>query len=122
MQDNWKNDLPIYRQLQDKVSGLILDGTYPEGTSIPSVRQVSSELSINHLTVAKAYQALVDDGLLIKKRGVGMFVIEGARTLVQKQEKHKFYQQELPEFIDRLTQLGISPEKIVKINELAKET
>jgi len=121
MQDAWKNDQPIYKQLQDKVSTLILNGSYTEGEVIPSVRQVSSELSINHLTVAKAYQGLVDEGLLIKKRGVGMFVAPDARALVKKQEQEKFYQHALPEFIQRLEQLGISPEKIAKINELIKE-
>ncbi len=108
MSEEWRDDQPIYRQLQQKVSALILDGTYPEGNSVPSVRQVSSELSINHLTVAKAYQELVDIGLLEKRRGLGMFVIEGARASLLKQEKDKFLSIELPEFIARLQQLDIT--------------
>ncbi len=108
MSEEWRDDQPIYRQLQQKVSALILDGTHPEGSSVPSVRQVSSDLSINHLTVAKAYQELADTGLLEKRRGLGMFVIEGARASLLKQEKDKFLSIELPEFIARLQQLDIT--------------
>lgn len=122
MQNSWKDDSPIYKQLQDQVCRLILDGSYPEQTALPSVRQVSSEMSINHLTVAKAYQGLVDQELLIMKRGVGMFVETGAQARLQTQEKNKFFEQELPAFINRLIQLDIEPIDIInKMNELIKD-
>jgi len=122
MQNSWKDDSPIYKQLQDQVCRLILDGSYPEQTALPSVRQVSSEMSINHLTVAKAYQGLVDQELLIMKRGVGMFVETGAQARLQTQEKNKFFEQELPAFINRLIQLDIEPVDIInKMNELIKD-
>ena len=122
MQNSWKDDSPIYKQLQDQVCRLILDGSYPEQTALPSVRQVSSEMSINHLTVAKAYQGLVDQELLIMKRGVGMFVETGAQARLQTREKNKFFEQELPAFINRLIQLDIEPVDIInKMNELIKD-
>lgn len=115
MQSDWKEDQPIYRQLQAKVVSLILNGTYPEGSALPSVRQVSADLSINHLTVAKAYQELVDEGLLEKRRGLGMFVIDGARAKVLELEKKKFLSAELPEFLTRIAQLNISKEDLMAI-------
>ena len=122
LQNSWKDDSPIYKQLQEQVCRLIVDGTYPEETALPSVRQVSSEMSINHLTVAKAYQGLVDQKLLIMKRGVGMFVEIGAQCRLQAQEKNKFFDQELPAFINRLIQLDIEPVDIInKMNELIKD-
>ena len=108
MSEHWKDDQPIYRQLRDKVVGLILQQVFKEGEPVPSVRQISAEYSINHLTVSKAYQELVDDGLLEVRRGVGMFVVHGAREQLLAKERDKFMQYELPELLKRLKQLGIS--------------
>lgn len=113
MQGEWKDDQPIYRQLRDKVTYLIMNGTYAEQDAVPSVRQVSGDLGINHLTVSKAYQELVDEGLLEKKRGLGMFVVDGARSAILDREKERFMEQELPEFLARLDQLNISSEEII---------
>jgi len=82
---------------------------------VPSVRQVSSDLSINHLTVSKAYLELVDEGLLEKKRGLGMFVVEGAKSAILLKEKEKFLSHELPELIARLEQLRISMDDFVEV-------
>ncbi len=122
MQEHWKDDQPIYRQLQDKVVDLILEGVFNEGEAVPSVRQIAVEYRINHLTVSKAYQQLVDDGLLVKKRGIGMFVIEGARGQLLANEREKFLRVELPQVLKRVKQLGISNEQIIKImTESAQE-
>jgi GntR family transcriptional regulator len=115
MQDHWNEDQPIYRQLRDKVVNLVLEGAFKEGEAVPSVRQIAAEYSINHLTVSKAYQELVDDGLLMKKRGVGMFVVEGARGNLLSNEKEKFLTNELPALLGRVKQLGISTQEIVDI-------
>lgn len=115
MQEHWKDDQPIYRQLQDKVVDLILEGVFAEGEAVPSVRQIAVEYSINHLTVSKAYQQLVDDGLLVKKRGIGMFVIEGAQKQLLADERDKFLHVELPLLLKRVKQLGISNEEIINI-------
>ncbi len=107
MSREWNDSQPIYLQLREQVIGRLMDGTFAEGEAVPSVRQVASEYQINHLTVAKAYQELVDDGLLEKKRGLGMFVVEGARQALLQNEQKKFIDRELPEFATRVQQLGL---------------
>ena len=79
MSDRWDDNQPIYWQLRERTVAAILDGTLAEGEPLPSVRQVAVDFHINPLTVSKAYQSLVDDALVEKRRGVGMFVVEGAR-------------------------------------------
>ncbi len=123
MQDHWNEDQPIYRQLRDKVVNLVLEGVFKEEEAVPSVRQIAAEYSINHLTVSKAYQELVDEGLLFKKRGVGMFVVEGARDNLLSNEKAKFLQNELPLLLSRVKQLGISTQEVIDmISTLNKDT
>ncbi|WP_317931407.1 GntR family transcriptional regulator [Halioxenophilus sp. WMMB6] len=115
MQDSWNDQQPIYRQLRDRVAGQVLAGVFKEGEAVPSVRQVASEAQINHLTVGKAYQELVDEGVLEMKRGRGMFVVSGARRLLLNQEKQKFIAEELPAFAARLRQLDISIEYLLSL-------
>lgn len=122
MQDPWKDDQPIYRQLYERILGLILNGAIKEGEAIPSVRQVASDYQINHLTVAKAYQELVNLGLVEKRRGLGMFVLPGAQEQVAASEREKFLTQELPQLLARAQQLGIKEaELITKISQMLKE-
>lgn len=109
---NWNDDQPIYRQLRDKIISLILSGSFKEGDALPSVRQVSSDYQINHITVSKAYQELVDMQLVESRRGMGMFVVEGARQKLHQMEKDKFIQIELPALAKRLRDLGISPKEL----------
>jgi len=115
MQQTWREDLPIYRQLKDLVVNLILQGEYKAGESLPSVRQVSSDYKINHITVSKAYQELVDEGLVEKRRGLGMFVIEGAKEVLLTREQERFMKEELPAFLERINQLGISKDRLIKM-------
>ena len=84
-----------------------MDGSFAEGEAVPSVRQVASDYQINHLTVAKAYQELVEDSLLEKRRGLGMFVVAGARSTLTDNEQQKFLDDELPAFADRVQMLGM---------------
>lgn len=122
MHEPWKDDQPIYRQLYERVLDLILSGVLKEGEAIPSVRQVSSEYRINHLTVAKAYQELVDQGLVEKRRGLGMFVLPGAQRKVARAEHDKFLQQELPQLLQRARQLGITQSELIDtIRKMLKE-
>ncbi|VUD53014.1 HTH-type transcriptional repressor YtrA [Thalassocella blandensis] len=121
MQEQWKDDQPIYRQLRDRMIGLIMEGAYHEGEAIPSVRAVSAEFQINHLTVSKAYQELVDEGLVEKRRGLGMFVIEGAREKILNTEREKFLAIELPQLLQRIIQLGIPKEELIKRIQSAGE-
>lgn len=122
MQEDWKDDQPIYRQLHDKILGLILKGTLKEGEALPSVRQLASDYRINHLTVGKAYQGLVDAGLVETRRGLGMFVLAGAQQQVATSERQKFISQELPNLIARARQLGIQEPELTKaIRQMMKE-
>ena len=107
MSIEWNDNQPIYKQLRELVVERILDGSFSEGNAVPSVRQVASDYQINHLTVAKAYQELVEDGLLEKRRGLGMFVVDGARVSLTDNEQQKFYADELPAFADRVQMLGM---------------
>jgi len=114
MSSDWDDTQPIYRQLRDLVVRRVLDGSFPEGEALPSVRQVASDYRINHLTVARAYQSLVDEELLEMRRGLGMFVMPGARERLLGSERAQFHTTELPAFIARLQELGISHEEIVR--------
>ena len=79
MSAHWNDKDPIYRQLYDRLVAMILEGVIGEGEGLPSVRQVAADERINPLTVSKAFQLLVDDAVVEKRRGLGMFVLEGAR-------------------------------------------
>lgn len=114
MSIEWNDNQPIYRQLRDQVVDRILDGSFAEGDAVPSVRQVASDYKINHLTVAKAYQELVDDKLLEKRRGLGMFVLPGARAMLSENEQHKFLEEELPAFAERVQVLGLDMETVTE--------
>ena len=81
MDFEWNDSQPIYRQLRDRVVAMILDGVLKEGDPLPSVRTVAAEYRVNPLTVLKAYQQLVDEELVETRRGRGMFINAGARTL-----------------------------------------
>ena len=111
----WNDKQPIYRQLRDLVAERIMDGTFPEGDAVPSVRQVAADYQINHLTVGKAYQELVDAGLLEKRRGLGMFVREGACNALTTDEKQQFIDEELPAFVDRARGLGMEVQEVVDL-------
>ena len=94
MDREWNDNQPIYRQLRDQVVAMILDGALKEGDPLPSVRTVATDYRVNPLTVLKSYQELVDEELVEKRRGLGMFVREGARKLLLKGEREKFLKQE----------------------------
>ena len=90
MDREWNDSQPIYRQLRDRVVAMILDGVLKEGDPLPSVRNVAAEYRVNPLTVLKGYQELVDEELVEKRRGLGMFVRAGARNLLLRGEREKF--------------------------------
>ncbi|MEM6300994.1 MAG: GntR family transcriptional regulator [Pseudomonadota bacterium] len=110
----WREGQPIYRQLRDLVIERVLDGSFPEGEAIPSVRQVATDYRINHLTVGKAYQELVDMGLLEKRRGLGMFVAAGARRSLTTDEQQRFIDEELPAFAERVRVLGMQMSDVTR--------
>jgi len=114
MPAHWNDSQPIYWQLKERTIAMILDGTLAEGEALPSVRTVASEFQLNPITVSKSYQALVDDGLVEKRRGLGMFVRDGARKSLVASERAKFLTEEWPAMLSRIEQLGLSVEELLK--------
>jgi GntR family transcriptional regulator len=111
--DEWNDKQPIYQQLRERVIAMILDGTLKEGDPLPSVRTVAAEFRINPLTVLKSWQFLVDDGLVEKKRGRGMFINEGARELLLADERRKFLAEEWPRVQATMQRLGFTTEELL---------
>src|SRR5579863_5647130 len=114
MDREWNDSQPIYRQLRDRVVAMILDSVLREGEPLPSVRNVSAEYRVNPLTVLKAYQQLVDEELVEKRRGLGMFVKSDARNLLLKGERQKFLTEEWPRISAIIQRLGLSPEELLE--------
>ena len=114
MSTHWNDSQPIYWQLKERTVAMILDGTLPEGEALPSVRTVAAEFQLNPITVSKSYQALVDDGLVEKRRGLGMFVREGARQKLTESERQKFLNEEWPATVTRIRQLGLDVNKLIQ--------
>jgi GntR family transcriptional regulator len=113
MDREWNDSQPIYRQLRDRVVAMILDGVLKEGDSLPSVRNVSAEYRVNPLTVLKGYQELVDEELVEKRRGLGMFVKDGARNLLLRGEREKFLAEEWPRVHATIQRLGLNAEELL---------
>jgi len=114
MDSEWNDSQPIYRQLRDRVVAMILDGVLKEGDPLPSVRNVAAEYRVNPLTVLKSYQELVDQGLVEKKRGVGMFVNAGARDRLLQDEREKFLAEEWPRVYATMQRLGLKAKDLLK--------
>ncbi len=113
MDREWNDRQPIYRQIRDWVVAMILDGALKEGDPLPSVRTVAAEYRVNPLTVLKAYQGLADDGLVETRRGLGMFINDGARDLLMEGEREKFLREEWPRVCASIQRLGLSPEELL---------
>ncbi len=110
----WDDKVPIYRQLRDRVVAMILDGTLEEGASLPSVRQVAADYQINPLTVSKAYQVLVEERLVEKHRGLGMFVLNGAHQALLGSEREQFLNIEWPQLVQRIRRMGLQPKTLLE--------
>jgi GntR family transcriptional regulator len=114
MDPQWDDGVPIYRQLRDRVVAMILEGALREGEPLPSVRSVAAEFRLNPLTVLKAYQQLVDEQLVEKRRGRGMFVSEGARKALMKDERARFLEEEWPKIYATIQRLGLSAADLLR--------
>jgi GntR family transcriptional regulator len=108
MDPEWNDSQPIYRQLRERVVAMILDGILKEGDPLPSVRNVSAEYRVNPLTVLKAYQQLADERLVEKRRGLGMFINDGAKSNLLQGERQKFLDEQWPAIRANIERLGLS--------------
>jgi len=112
MQLDAENEKPIFIQLAESIEDNILKGIYPEETQIPSTTEVAVTLKINPATVNRGVNLLVDDGIIYKKRGVGMFVCQGAHEKIMAKHKQAFYQNFLLPILEEAKNLGLSREEI----------
>jgi GntR family transcriptional regulator len=109
-----QHEKPVYVRLRETIADAILAGVYGDGDSLPSVRALAAEEQANPLTVAKAYQGFQDEGLIVVKRGVGMFVAPGARARLSESERTRFLTEEWPHIRARMDRLGIDPAQLIK--------
>ena len=117
MDSEWNDSQPIYRQLRDRVVAMILDGVLGEGDPLPSVRNVAAEYRVNPLTVLKGYQQLVDDDLVEKKRGLGLFINAGARASLLRGERQKFLDEQWPAIHATIRRLGLTARELLAATE-----
>jgi GntR family transcriptional regulator len=113
MEGEWNDGQPIYRQLRDRVVTMILEGVLADGDALPSVRTVAAEYRLNPLTVLKGYQELVDEGLVEKRRGRGMFVRDGAGKALMKDERQAFITEQWPEVVATIQRLDLDLEELL---------
>ena len=106
-------DRPVYLRLRDTIAAMILEGRVREGDALPSVRSLAAEYGANPLTVAKAYQTFQDEGLVVVRRGVGMFVSEGAAERLRDTERRDFLEQRWPAIAAQIRRLGLDVEDLV---------
>src|SRR5213592_2977050 len=108
------HEKPVYVRLREVIADAILAGRFGDGDSLPSVRALAAEEGANPLTVAKAYQGFQDEGLIVVKRGVGMFVAPGARARLRESERANFVREEWPLIRARMRRLGIDPLELIE--------
>ena len=114
MSPQWDDSVPIYRQLRDRVVAMILEGVLKEGDPLPSVRSVAADYRLNPLTVLKGYQQLVDENLVEKRRGRGMYVSPGAQRSLMKDERQRFLEEEWPRVHATIQRLGLSAGELLR--------
>jgi len=112
MQHQWNERDPIFLQIREQIVGMILGNSLREDEQLPSVRQVAAEYSVNPITVMKAYQLLGDEGVLEKRRGLGMFIQIGARDRLLEQERRRFLDEEWPRILRRVEELGLKLDEL----------
>ena len=108
------HEKPVYVRLREVIADAILSGRFGDGDALPSVRAMAVEQGANPLTVAKAYQGFQDEGLVVVKRGIGMFVADGARARLRESERNQFVRHEWPEIRDRMARLGLDVTELLQ--------
>lgn len=122
MDPKWSDNQPIYRQLRDRVVAMILEGSLKEGDPLPSVRTIAADYQINPLTVLKGYQELVNEDLVEKRRGLGMFVKTGASHALMKNEREVFLKTEWPQIVARIARLGLDVKELLSAADSGKRS
>ena len=115
----WSDNAPIYRQLKERVVGMMLDGLLKPGDALPSVRQIAAEYQLNPITVSRAYQELADEALVEKRRGLGMYMTDGAREKLLASERERFLREEWPALLEHITRLGLDLDQLLQASRQA---
>lgn len=111
---HWNEKEPIYIQLKDKIREMVLTGKLKAGESLPSVRQIASDYQLNPITVSKSWQLLADEGLVEKRRGLGMFVLPDAQEKIKTAVKQRFIDRDWPKILNTIQQLKLDIKPLVQ--------
>ena len=109
----WNDNAPIYRQLKERIVVMMLEGQLRPGDALPSVRQIAADYQLNPITVSRAYQELADETLVEKRRGLGMYVTEGATGKLLASERERFLREEWPAMVERIQRLGLRVDELL---------
>lgn len=112
---DFSSEIPIYIQIAQSIEDGILNGVFKEAEAIPSTTEISVRFKINPATVAKGFNLLVEDGIIYKKRGVGMFVSSGSKEVLIQKRKDSFYSNYVVSLIEEAKKLNISIDDIVEM-------
>lgn len=112
---DFNSDIPIYVQIAESIEDCIIKDIYKENDMIASTTEISVKYKINPATVGKGFNLLVDKGIIYKRRGVGMFVAEGAKTMLVEEGKKKFYKEYIVGLLDQANKLNISCDEVIKM-------
>lgn len=115
MQLDFNSDIPIYLQLKQAIEDDIVSGIFKEESQIPSTTEISLTYKINPATVGKGFNLLVDEGILVKKRGVGMFVKTGARGALLEKRRDAFFNTYVQNLMKEAKRLGITLDEIINM-------
>ncbi|WP_411953995.1 GntR family transcriptional regulator [Alkalibacillus sp. S2W] len=115
MTGSFRDDRPIFQQIREIIEDQILNDQLPEGEQAPSTNQLVNFYKVNHLTVSKGINQLVEEGILYKKRGVGMFVAEGAKAKLIEQRKASFIERYVRDLLAEAEKLNMSEEELTQI-------
>lgn len=109
------DDRPIFAQIAERIENDIIDGTLPEESQVPSTNQFAAFFKINPATAGKGVNLLVDQGILYKKRGIGMFVAEGARQKLLEKRQEQFYEHYVSKLLQEAKKLDIPNERLIEM-------
>lgn len=110
---DFKNQKAIYLQIAERIMDEILSGQYSEEAKLPSVREYAAEVEVNVNTVARSFEWLQNQDIVVTRRGLGNFVSQGARETVLKLRKREFFSEQVPEFFRSMQALGIAIGEVV---------
>jgi GntR family transcriptional regulator len=117
MQLNMSGDKPIFLQFAEELEDNILKGIFEEETQIPSTTEVAVKFKINPATANRGVNLLVDEGIIYKRRGIGMFVSTGAREKIAVKRRTAFYESFVVSLLQEAKNLNISKDEIIALIE-----